>query len=148
MISRALPHADPTIVESRLAARLATVLTERADALPHDLGERLRFGRELALARAREVRRAAAPAANTVVAGRSAAGAAVLAGFVPWWQRAAAVLPVVALLAGLTAIGHLTAREQMLAAADIDTQLLADDLPPEAYSDPGFAEFLRNDPAP
>jgi hypothetical protein len=26
--------------------------------------------------------------------------------------------------------------------------LLADDLPPEAYADPGFAEFLRSDPAP
>lgn len=28
--------------------------------------------------------------------------------------------------------------------AEVDTQLLTDDLPPEAYSDPAFMRFLRN----
>ena len=30
--------------------------------------------------------------------------------------------------------------------AEVDTMLLTDDLPPEAYSDPGFMRFLRNTP--
>jgi hypothetical protein len=35
-----------------------------------------------------------------------------------------------------------------MAAAEIDAQLLSDTLPPAAYSDPGFAEFLKNNPTP
>jgi Protein of unknown function (DUF3619) len=72
----------------------------------------------------------------------------VLGSVVSWWQRAAAVLPLLVLLSGLVAIDHWQSREQVMAAADIDAQLLADDLPPAAYSDPGFAEFLRNGPEP
>jgi hypothetical protein len=56
------------------------------------------------------------------------------------------VLPLVVLVAGLVAIDQWSTREQVLAAAEIDSQLLADDLPPDAYGDPGFAEFLRSPP--
>jgi hypothetical protein len=52
------------------------------------------------------------------------------------------------LVLGLMAIDHWTVREQVVAAADFDAQLLADDLPPAAYSDPGFAEFIRSTPTP
>ena len=31
------------------------------------------------------------------------------------------------------------------ATADIDTAILTDELPPDAYADPGFEEFLRSD---
>lgn len=137
---------DDHAIESRLAARLAGGLTARVEHLPYDVSERLRFAREQALGRAREVRRAA-PAGHTVV-GISTQGAAVLSGFVPWWQRAASVLPLLMLVAGLLAIEHWTVREQVVAAADFDSQLLADELPPSAFSDPGFAEFLRSTPTP
>jgi hypothetical protein len=33
--------------------------------------------------------------------------------------------------------------QQIQAAAEVDAVLLADDLPPEAYADPGFGEFLK-----
>jgi len=36
--------------------------------------------------------------------------------------------------------------EQVHAAAEVDSQLLADALPPSAYTDPGFAEYLRSTP--
>jgi hypothetical protein len=58
------------------------------------------------------------------------------------------LLPLVVLVAGLFAIDNRTTREQVVAAAEIDSQLLADQLPPAAYSDPGFAEFLRSSPPP
>jgi hypothetical protein len=48
----------------------------------------------------------------------------------------------------LVAIDNGVTREQVVAAAEIDTQLLSDQLPPAAYSDPGFAEFLRSSPPP
>jgi hypothetical protein len=139
-------HLDDHLIEARLAARLAGSLTATVDKLPHDVSERLRFARDQALTKARLARRAA-PAGVTVT-GVSASGAAVMGGFVPWWQRAASMLPLVMLMAGLLVIDHWAVREQVVAAADFDAQLLSDDLPPAAYSDPGFAEFIRSTPQP
>ena len=133
-------------LEARLGARLAGVLTARSQALPHDITERLRFAREKSLAVARQSR--ARAAGGTVVAGVSSQGSAVLGGFLPWWQRAASVLPLLVLVAGLVMIDNWSAREQVLAAAEIDAQLLSDALPPAAYSDPGFGEYLRNPATP
>lgn len=137
-------RTDSRVVEARLGVRLASVLS--APALPHDVSERLRVAREQALARAREVRRAAPAGAGSPLVAISGNGAGLLGGFVPWWQRAASVLPLIVLVAGLVAIDQYALREQVMIAADIDAQILSDDLPPAAYSDPGFAEFLRNGP--
>ena len=133
-------------LQARLGARLAAELSIRAEQVPHDISERLRFAREQAVVRARAARQAA-PATGLVV-NVSRGGLATFSGFVPWWQRAASVLPLIVLALGLVAIDHWSTREQVLAAADIDAQLLSDDLPPAAYSDPGFAEFLRSGPSP
>ena len=140
-------HTDIFAIEARLAARLASSLTAHAQLLPHDVSERLRFAREQALLRAQQLRRAAPVAAGSVsVVGISARGAATLGSYAPWWQRAASFLPLLMLVMGLVAIERWAVREQVLAAADIDAQLLSDNLPPAAYSDPGFAEFLRSPP--
>ena len=68
----------------------------------------------------------------------------MLSGPPAWWLKLASGLPLVFLIAGLVAIDHLVMQEQVIAAAEIDTLLLADDLPPEAYADPGFGEYLRS----
>ena len=135
------PYIDAEALQARVAARLVAGLSEQAAALPHDINERLRAAREQAIARAREVRRLApTPAASVLGAGGHALR---LGGPPPWWQRMAALLPLLVLLVGLVFIDQWNVREQVLAAADIDAVLLADDLPPAAYSDPGFAEYLR-----
>ena len=136
--------AEHHALEMRLAARMASTLTPGLEALPHDVTERLRFAREQALLAARSQRQAA-PAGQAVVS-VSPGGAAQLGGMTSWWQRVAAVLPLVLLVAGMIAIDNRSTREQVVAAAEIDTQLLADQLPPAAYSDPGFAEFIRSSP--
>jgi hypothetical protein len=137
-----------------VAARLVGALSASQAELTADTAERLRFARQAALERARQARAATRPAATAGsrvadAVGRTAAG---VGGFpfgtpVPWWQRAAALLPLVVLVAGLVGIEHWATQEQIVLAADIDTALLADDLPPEAYADPGFAEFLLDEPA-
>jgi hypothetical protein len=146
-------------LQGRLAGRLAAALALRTEALPHDVTERLRVSREQALARARAARQpeaAAEPvrdlrtASGSVLLG-GARGAAVAAGGMPgapasWFQRAASLLPILLLLAGLIAVDRLSDLEQVRAAAEIDALLLADDLPPDAYSDPGFGEYLRTPP--
>jgi hypothetical protein len=143
-------------LEARVASRLAEGLSLRADALPHDIRERLRVSRELAVQRARQRALAAAPVAaagSPVVTVGVRAPAPAGGGLADrgtsgprWWQRALAGVPLLALAAGLWLIDQHNAVERVAAAADIDAQLLADDLPPAAYSDPAFAEFLRRSP--
>ena len=127
-------------LQARFALRVTAGLTERAAELGPDLTERLRFAREQALARAR----AARPAVAATALGVSRGGAAVL-GLSPtgWWLRVASVLPVLALAAGLFLIQRLQENAQITTAAEVDAALLADDLPPRAYSDAGFVEFLK-----
>jgi hypothetical protein len=155
-MSRQRPDTDA--LQARVAARLVGALAASQADLPADTTERLRFARQVALERARQARAAAQPAAAAPgLAGNLALGVAGRGAFglgglpfgtpVPWWQRAAALLPLVVLVAGLVGIEHWAAQEQISAAADIDAALLADDLPPEAYTDPGFAEFLLDAPA-
>jgi len=143
-------RSDQQAIEARVAARLGSGLSELAQQLPHDIGERLRFAREQALARAAEVRRLAPQpraAPDVSIVGFTSGGAALMGGSAPWWQRAAAMLPLLALVLGLLLIQRQGELEQVHAAAEVDTLLLADDLPPDAYTDPGFAEFLR-EPTP
>lgn len=125
--------------EARFAYRIAARLNERADSLDGDIAERLRFAREKAL----ECARAARTAESRSVVGISASGAALLAGSSGWWVKLASVLPLLALAAGLLLIQHLHQTAQISVAAEIDAELLADDLPPAAYSDAGFVEFLK-----
>jgi hypothetical protein len=134
---------DADLIQSLFAARVASALGEQANEVPHDVGERLRFAREQALERARAARH---PVAATTAApvGRSGHAAVLGGGGSGWWVALASMLPLVVLAAGLLLAGHWTTRAQVLAAADVDVVLLTDDLPPSAYSDPGFAEFLMN----
>ena len=146
----ALRHpSDTPAIEARLAARLSAALAERAEQLPHDILERLRVAREQVVARAGELRRRA-PQARTapavVVVGVTAQGVALLGEPAPWWRRAASLLPLLVLVLGLVLIQRQADLEQVHAAAEVDSMLLADDLPPAAYTDPGFAEFLREPP--
>ncbi|MFT3665831.1 DUF3619 family protein [Piscinibacter sp.] len=129
-------------LESRVAYRIAARLSERAETIDGDVAERLRFAREQALARAKAVRTAHAGA----VVGVGAGGAALLGGGGGWWLKLGSVLPLLALAAGLVLIQHLHTEAQIEAAAQIDVELLADDLPPAAYTDAGFVEFLKSSP--
>jgi len=166
-----LTPAQREALEARFALRLSARLEEGAQSVPHDITERLRVAREQALRAAREGRVAAlAPAAAPVpvsVVSLQPAGANGLAGWsesqharahdhgrqldespTSWGWRLASALPVIALVAGLWGIQQFYKREQVQAATDVDMALLTDDLPPAAYADPGFAEFLRSDTGP
>ena len=124
-------------LEARFGRRLAARLTEGSEALPHDISERLRFAREQALERARAS--AVPPAVPAAAAGPSRGG-----GGTGFWWRLASVLPGIMLVAGLVLIEIQHDDEVTRTAADIDAALLSDDLPPTAYTDPGFAEYLKD----
>lgn len=145
-MNRLRQTVSPPTLEAQLGGQLAGALTAHSQALPHDITERLRFSRDQAMAQARRTRLQAAGA--VAVVGVSSHGAASLAGFSPWWQRAASLLPLLMLVAGLQMIDRWDLREKVMAAAEIDAQLLSDTLPPTAYSDPGFGEYIREAPSP
>lgn len=131
---------------TRFGTRVATALSEQQTRQPrHDIAERLRFAREDALARARASRRLTmAPSLALGGAGSATLVAGSGDDAAPWWLRLSSLLPLAVLLAGLLLIDHHYTRSQIEAAAEVDAALLADDLPPEAYSDPGFVEYLKN----
>ncbi len=137
----ALPSTALEALELRVAHRVAARLSERADAVDVDIAERLRFARERALARAQELRVAESQTAS--VLGTSGAGVLAGGGRGGWWLKLGSVLPLAALAVGLFLIQHLHAEAQIEAAAQVDVELLADDLPPAAYNDAGFVEFLK-----
>lgn len=129
-------------LEARFGLRLTARLSESSDQLPHDVTERLRHARQLALAQ----RQAAASAqVNSAANGFSSAATLSFGGSKgkSWWTSLTALVPVAALLLGLSLIEHFHLQDQIAAAAEVDAALLADDLPPEAYSDPGFVEYLK-----
>jgi hypothetical protein len=135
-----------TALEGQLALRITARLSSGTESLPHDISERLRFAREHALALVLQQRREAAVVVAQPVA--MSGRAAVLGGPPSLWLRLASALPLVVLVAGLVLIQHHHDFEQIAAAAEIDSALLADELPPAAYGDPGFSEFLHSVAAP
>lgn len=138
-------HATLETLEARFGARMAATLNERTSLVPHDISERLRISRERAMVFARQTRaRELAPAGGLV--GIGARGTALLGGPGRFWMQLASWMPLAVLIGGLVLIQQWTEREQVLAAAEIDAVLLADDLPPTAWTDPGFREYLKAPP--
>jgi hypothetical protein len=148
----ALPAAaDPADL---LGSRLGALLSQGCTPLPDGVDERLRVAREQALLRARQARRAAAGTPARAVAPRAAPSRGAVTGgglggwslwptLPAWGQRALAVLPLAVLLGGLLLVQQANERERIIAMAEFDAELLTGELHPVAYSDPGFAEFLR-----
>jgi hypothetical protein len=132
-------------IQARFALRITAALSElQSGSDTADNDARLRFARQQALMRAREVR-SPTLAASAVVAqgGTLALGPSGSSDVTPWWLRLSALVPLAVLLAGLVLIDSQYTRAQIEAAAELDAAILADDLPPEAYRDAGFVEFLK-----
>ncbi len=122
------------------AGRIARRLDAGALSLPHDITERLRVARQQAVAQ----RRVPAMQAAASIQSQGRSTLTLGSGDGPsWWTRLASAVPLVALVAGLVAINMVQSEQRANDLAEVDAALLVDDLPPAAYSDPGFVQFLR-----
>ena len=134
------PHLET--LATRFGLRVTASLNEQSRALPHDVTERLRFAREQALVKAQSAREAhpltiiSAQTVNQVRNGTTLAlkglgspGGKPSQG----WLKFASLLPLLVLVFGILLIQHSQWYEQVTAAAEIDTALLSDNLPPAAY---------------
>jgi hypothetical protein len=137
--------ADAHALEQRFAMHVVAHLHDGSERIAGDVSARLRFARDQALLRA--VARfgvVASTAQAPVVLGSSLAlGGDQRGEDTGVWVKLASIIPLLLLIAGLLLIERQFENEQISAAAEIDAALLADDLPPDAYNDPGFAEFLK-----
>lgn len=133
-------HLHHPSAEERFGRHVAARLSESAAALPHDITERLRVARLQALAQYPRLQ-----TATTVVSGGTAAlTLGGPSGGSRLWRFVASLLPLMVLAAGLVALNLLIGDERARELADIDAAILTDDLPPSAYADPGFAQFLKS----
>lgn len=121
--------------QSRFARRVTVRLNTAAEQLPHDITERLRIARQRALSQIQP--------AHTLVL-QTAGTAALGGGEHNPWARWVSVIPLLVLLASLVTLNWFISDERTSELAEIDSALLTDDLPPAAYTDPGFAQFLKN----
>jgi len=128
---------EPLDSSRRAARAFVRALDQACLELPDDVERRLAFARQVALQHVRI-------GVTHSVDGRGVAswghGAPAGLGFLRGWTH---ILPALALLLGLVTTSHLMELRNVAAAAEIDTALLNDDLPPQAYADPGFVEFLK-----
>jgi len=128
------------LAQDRFALRLTDRLSDAAENLPYDISERLRASRAQALGRRKIALRQSTARAAVLVGGATLAfGNDHLGG----WGRLAAALPMLALVVGLIAINVIQNDKHANEIAAIDAALLTDDLPPAAYADPGFLQFLK-----
>ena len=120
---------------------IARQLNEHAIELPHDISERLRVARMQAISlRKPEPVRVLAP--QLVPALGTSMGN--LDEGLNLWSRLASALPLIALLFGLATIHIFQNEFRANEIAQLDAELLTDDLPPNAYTDPGFLVFLKS----
>jgi Protein of unknown function (DUF3619) len=126
--------------EDAMGRSIALRLGESTDTLPHDITERLKAARMQALGKRKIVKAEVATSAYVSGGTLTLQGGPEKHGM---WNWIGSVLPLVALIAGLVLID--LAQDDLRAneIAEVDTELLSGDLPPTAYTDPGFAQYLR-----
>jgi hypothetical protein len=117
---------------------VAMRLSAGSDDMPYEVRERLRAARVRALA----IRKVEASAPVMVGRGGAAILGARSAGGI--FHTIASVLPLLVLAAGLVLIHTSQSDRRASELAEVDTALLTDDLPPAAYADPGFVQYLKS----
>jgi hypothetical protein len=133
-----------SVAENEFGQRVAARLSAGNQALPHDIGERLRVARAQAVAQRKQAPQLRAAPAVVQTGNTAALGGG---GGWGWWTRIGTVVPLVALVAGLVTISVMQDEDRASELAEVDSALLTGDLPPAAYTDPGFAQFLKSDGA-
>jgi hypothetical protein len=116
-------------------------LTLTTPDLPHDISERLRVARQLAIAQRKPLiqPRLASNAQHNGNGTLTAPGDEGL----NLWNILASALPLLALVVGLMAIQWIQQDHITSEIAATDSALLTDELPPDAYTDAGFVQFLK-----
>lgn len=129
------------VLEDRFGLKTAASLSAGAAALPHDISERLRTARLQAVSARKVVK--IQTATQVVASGASATLSWGSDERLGWWGRIGTVLPLIALVVGMLAINAIQDDNRTQELAEVDSALLTDVLPPAAFADPGFLQYLK-----
>jgi hypothetical protein len=129
--------------QDQFGLRIAAQLNSATLDLPHDISERLRAARTRAVA-ARLQPQARLQTSSALVHQNGVGLLNFGEEGLNIWSRLASFLPLIALVAGLALIQNIMDDNRANELAEVDSALLIDDLPPAAYADPGFLQFLKN----
>jgi len=135
------PQKSAAILQDRFGLKTASYLSAGTAELPHDISERLRAARVQAVSQRKMTRLQTASTIN--YSGGTAALTWGAGEGLNWWSRIGSVLPLIALVVGLLAINSFQSDNRTQELAEVDAALLTDDLPPAAFADPGFLQFLK-----
>jgi Protein of unknown function (DUF3619) len=130
--------------QDRFGLRIAARLSSGNNELPHDISERLRVARQQAVTNRKRTQLVSATKAATSVYGSD--GSASMSfddEGLNIWNQLASFLPLIVLVVGLIFISVIQNDLRANELAEVDAALLIDDLPPAAYADAGFAQFLK-----
>lgn len=137
------------ISAEQFAMRVTARLSEGNSELPYDITERLRAARTQALAKRKLVSVAQQSATPTILVNLGSSAALGRSGEKSgWWNALMSAIPILALVVGLVVINTDQDERSAIDVAEVDAALLTDDLPPAAYADPGFVQFLKMSATP
>ena len=130
------------ILQDRFALKATSYLSAGTAELPYDISERLRAARMQAVAKRKIATLQTAGGVFNNGGGSAAMSWGTPDGF-GWWGRIGSVMPLIALVVGLLTINSVQNDNRAQEIAEVDAALLTDALPPAAFSDPGFVQFLK-----
>jgi Protein of unknown function (DUF3619) len=140
-------HKQLDAVQDRFGLKAASYLSlgisDHSHALPHDVTERLRAARAQAVAKRKVARLQTAP--QVVNNGGSAAMTWGSGERFGWWAGIGSVVPLIALVVGMLVINNVQSDNRTQELAEVDAALLLDELPPAAFTDAGFVQFLKSE---
>ncbi|MSQ57276.1 MAG: DUF3619 family protein [Limnohabitans sp.] len=122
-----------------MGRKIAAQLDQASNQLSYDISERLRAARMRAVAACRQE----ALQTQTAPQLQNQNGVLVATPRFKFWNGLASLLPLVALVVGLFVIQSFHSNQRAFELAEVDSALLIDDLPPNAYIDSGFLQFLK-----
>jgi uncharacterized membrane protein (Fun14 family) len=134
------PSNSVDLALERYAHRITARLDEGLAELPYQVTEQLRAGRMQALAQRKKTVAVRKPVSVLTRLGHSLALGGGPGG---WGYALMSAIPVLVLVAGVMVVGAQQDETGVIEIAEVDAALLTDDLPPAAYADPGFVQFLK-----
>lgn len=132
-------HAQANSVEERMGLLARDLLDDGAEQLPANIIARLNQARDLALSQISQQKEWATEA---VWASSGYGHSKESPNWASKMWSALGVAPIVALALGLFAIASWQQDERIKDIATVDSALLTDVIPPEAYKDDGYVRFL------
>ena len=147
------PFSDKQRAYDAFGQRIAARLNKGLDEVLPDISQRLRFAREqavrksVALGQTSPTKATGLRGYNTVLGYAEQLGTGSGDDGDQEWHWAARMALTCAMLlafgASLVAIEQHAQTNRAREVAEVDIAILTDDLPPNAYSDPGFSQYMR-----